>query len=264
MMLLLRCLHRPRTAAARKKTHPSLRSPRLLSCHGTSTTSPEKANSQHKPTRSVLSSTRASRTLHFSSSRSSHKGNSPSRVLMQVLRRRSCTVAKRVRVSCKTMLISPLLHLFPTMIADMPTAVNPHLYAHQLLQLYQGQGGPAFDSRIKETFSLADWLGVTPSCKTIHTLDAPISASISETTLSLMDDSHDLEPFGYPPGDLLPIPSLDTVVADASSTTTYLVELSSDEKEPAQTPPIKWKRTCGSHGSCCHAIEPPPTCMMVE
>ena len=147
---------------------------------------------------------------------------------------------------------------FPTMITNMPTAINPCLYAHQLPQLYQGQGGPAFDSRIKEAFSLTDWLRVTPSCKTIHTLDMCISASISETTLSLMDDGHDLEPFGYPPANLLPVPSLDAVMADVSFTTTYLVELSTDEEEPAQAPPTKWKRTCGLHGSCCCAIEPPP------
>ena len=29
------------------------------------------------------------------------------------------------------------------------------------------------------------------------------------------------------------------------------------------SPPIKWKRTCGSHGSCCHAIEPPPTWLVI-
>ena len=85
-----------------------------------------------------------------------------------------------------------------------------------------------------------------------------ISAPISETTLSLMDDGHDLEPFGYPPADLLPILSLDAVMADTSSTATYLMELSTDKEEPAQAPPTKWKRTCGSHGSCCCTIEPPP------
>ena len=84
---------------------------------------------------------------------------------------------------------------FPTIITDMPAAVDPCLYAHQSPQLYQGQGGPAFDSRIKEAFSLADWLGVTPSCKTICTLDARISTPIGVITLSLMDDGHDLEPF---------------------------------------------------------------------
>ena len=46
-------------------------------------------------------------------------------------------------------------------------------------------------------------------------------------------------------------------MADAFSTTAYLAELSSDEK-PAQASPIKWKRTCDLHGSCCHTIEPPP------
>ena len=73
-----------------------------------------------------------------------------------------------------------------------------------------------------------------------------------------MDDGHDLEPFGYPPADLPPIPSLDTV-ADTSSTTAYLAELSTDEKEPAQAPPTKQKRTCGLCGSRRHTIEPPPT-----
>ena len=87
------------------------------------------------------------------------------------------------------------------MIADTPATIDPHLYAHQSPQLYQGQGGQAFDSRIKEAFSLADWLRVTPSCETICTLDAHISAPIGETTLSLLDDGHDLEPFGYPPAD---------------------------------------------------------------
>ena len=146
----------------------------------------------------------------------------------------------------------------PTMITNTPAATDPCLYAHQSPQLYQGQGGPAFDSRIKEAFSLTDWLGVTPSCKTIHTLDAHISAPIGETTFSLLDDGHDLEPFGYPPADLPPVPSLDTVMADTSSTAAYLVELSTDEEEPAQAPPTKQKRTCGSHGSHHHTIEPPP------
>ena len=144
------------------------------------------------------------------------------------------------------------------MITDTPAATDPCLYAHQSLQLYQGQGGPAFDSRIKEAFSLADRLGVTPSCETIRTLDTRISAPIGETTLSLLNDGHDLEPFGYPPADPPPIPSLDTVMADAFSTTAYLVELSTDEEEPSQAPPTKQKRTCGSHGSCRHTIEPPP------
>ena len=147
---------------------------------------------------------------------------------------------------------------FPTMIADTPTTTDPCLYVHQSPQLYQGQGGPAFDSRIKEAFSLADRLGVMPSCETICTLDAHISAPIGETTLSLLDNGHDLEPFGYPPADPPPVPSLDTVMADASFTATYLAELSTDEEEPAQAPPIKWKRTHGSRGSHCHTIEPPP------
>ena len=145
---------------------------------------------------------------------------------------------------------------FPAMITDMPATVDPPLYAHQSLQLYQGQGGPAFDSRIKEAFSLTDWLGITPSCETIHTLDTCISAPIGKTTLLLMDDGHDLESFGYPPADLLPIPSLDAVMADMSSTATYLAELSYDEEEPAQVPPTKWKRTRGSCGSHCCAIKP--------
>ena len=89
-------------------------------------------------------------------------------------------------------------------------------------------------------------------------MDAHISAPIGETTLSLLDDGHDLEPFGYPPADPPPVPSLDTVMADASSTAAYLVELSTDEEEPAQAPPTKWNRTCGSHGSHHHTIEPPP------
>ena len=145
------------------------------------------------------------------------------------------------------------------MITDTPTVINPCLYAHQLPQLYQGQGGPAFDSRIKEAFSLADQLGVTPSCETICTLDARLSAPIGETTLFLLDDGHDLEPFGYPLADLPPVPSLDAVMADMSSTAAYLVELSSGDEKPAQVPPTKWKRTCGSCGSRCCAIEPPPT-----
>ena len=83
---------------------------------------------------------------------------------------------------------------FPMMITDTPATVNPCLYAHQLPQLYQGQGGPAFDSRIKEAFSLADQLGVTLSCKTICTLDTCIFIPIGKTTLSLLDGGHDLEP----------------------------------------------------------------------
>ena len=144
------------------------------------------------------------------------------------------------------------------MITDMPTATDPRLYAHQLPQLYQGQGGPAFDSRIKKAFSLADQLGVIPSCETICTLDAHISAPIGETTLSLLDDGHDLEPFGYSPADPLPIPSLDAVMANVSSTAAYLAELSTDEEKPAQAPPTKQKRTHGSRGSHHCTIEPPP------
>ena len=123
------------------------------------------------------------------------------------------------------------------MITDTPATVNSRLYAHQSPQLYQGQGGPAFDSRIKEAFSLTDWLGVAPSCETIYTLDACISTPIAD-----------------PP----PIPSLNTVMADMSSTTTYLAELSTNDEEPAQAPPTKRKRTCGLHGSRCRTIEPPP------
>ena len=126
---------------------------------------------------------------------------------------------------------------FPTIIADMPTAIDPCLYAHQLPQLYQGQGGPAFDSRIKEAFSLADQLGVTPSCKIIRTLDACISAPIGETTLSLLNNGHDLEPFGYPPADLFPLAPLDVVMTDATSTSTYVEELPSEDEEVTQAPP---------------------------
>ena len=86
-------------------------------------------------------------------------------------------------------------------------------------------------------------------------MDTCISTPIGETILSLLDDGHDLEPFGYPPANPPPVPSLDTVMADTSSTTAYLAELSIDEEEPAQAPPTKWKRTHGSH--CC-TIEPPP------
>ena len=111
--LLLRCSHRQRTPAASQRTLSSLRSLRLLSYHGTSTTSLEKGNSWHRPTRSVLSSTRGSRTLPSSSSRSSCKGNSPSRVLMQALRRRSHAVARTARASHKTMPTLPLPHFSP-------------------------------------------------------------------------------------------------------------------------------------------------------
>ena len=93
----------------------------------------------------------------------------------------------------------------------------------------------------------------------IHTSDMCISAPICETTLSLMDNGHDLEPFGYPPADPLPVPSLDAVMANASSTAAYLAELPSDEEELAQAPPTKWKRTHGSRGSCHCAIKPPST-----
>ena len=123
------------------------------------------------------------------------------------------------------------------MIADMPAAINPHLYAHQSPQLYQGQGGPAFDSRIKEAFSLTDQLGVAPFCKTICTLDTHISAPISETTLSLLDDGHDLEPFGYPLADPSLLALLDAVMTNAASTPTYVKELPSEDKEVTQAPP---------------------------
>ena len=146
---------------------------------------------------------------------------------------------------------------FPTMVADTPAAIDPHLYAHQLLQLYQGQGGPAFDSRIKEAFSLTAWLGVIPSCETICTLNTRISAPISESTLSLLDDGHDLEPFGYPPADLSPLTSLDAVVTDAASTSAYVEELPSDDEEVTQAPPAKRKRTCGLCRSRKCTIEAP-------
>ena len=116
------------------------------------------------------------------------------------------------------------------MIADIPTAVNPRLYTHQLLQLYQGQGGPVFDSRIKEAFTLTNWLGVTPSCKTICILDTCISAPISETTLSLLDDGHDLKPFDYPPADPSLLALLNVVMTDAASISTYVEELPSDDE----------------------------------
>ena len=157
----------------RQRTLPSLSYPRLLSCHGTSATSPEKGNSWCRSTRLVLLSTRVSRTLLSSSSSSSHNSNSPSRVLMQVERRRSLTVARKLQDHAH---IAFTTFFGPTMIADTPTAVDPCFYAHQLLQLYQGQGGPVFDSRIKEAFTLADQLEVIPSCKTIFTLNAHISA----------------------------------------------------------------------------------------
>ena len=144
------------------------------------------------------------------------------------------------------------------MIADMPTAVDPCLYAHQSLQLYQGQGSPAFDSRIKEAFSLTDRLSVTPSCETIHTLDTHISAPIGETTLFLLDDGHDLEPFGYPPADPSPLASLDMVMTDTTSTSAYVEELPSDDEEVTQAPPAKHKRTHGSRGSRKRTIEAPP------
>ena len=114
-------------------------------------------------------------------------------------------------------------------------------------------------SRIKEAFSLADQLGVTPSCKTIFTLDSRISAPIDETTLSLLDDGHDLEPFGYPPADPSLLALLDAVMTDAASTSTYVEKLPSEDEEVTQAPPAKRKRTCGSHGSRKHAIEAPPT-----
>ena len=147
---------------------------------------------------------------------------------------------------------------FPMMIADMPTTVNPHLYAHQSLQPYQGQGGPAFNSRIKEAFSLTDQLGVTPSCETICTLDAHISAPIGKTTLFLLDDGHGLEPFDYPPADPLLLALLDAVMTDATSTSAYVEELPSDDEEVTQAPPAKRKRTCGLCRSCKRAIQAPP------
>ena len=142
------------------------------------------------------------------------------------------------------------------MIADTPATVDPRLYAHQSPQLYQGQGGPAFDSRIKEAFSLTNQLGVAPFCKTIHTLDACISAPISETTFSLLDDGHDLEPFGYPPADLSLLTSLEAVMTDAASTSAYVKELPSEDEKVTQAPPAKRKRTCGSRGSHKCAMRP--------
>ena len=209
--------------------------------------------------RTSNSDTRVSRTLLFNNSRSSHKGNSPQQSADAGGEKKKLHHGKKDKGKSQDHAHIASAAFFPTMIADTSAAVNSYLYAHQSPQLYQGQGGPAFDSRIKEAFSLTDRLGVTPSCKTIRTLDAHISAPIGETTLLLMDDGHDLEPFDYPPADPPPIPSLDTVMADVSSTTAYLVELSTDEEEPAQAPSTKRKRTCGSCGSHNCTIEPPPT-----
>ena len=124
--------------------------------------------------------------------------------------------------------------------------------------MYQGQGGPAFNSRIKEAFIPTDQLDVTPSCETIRTLDAHISTPISETTLSLLNDGHDLEPFDYPPADPSPLASLDAVMTDAASTSAYVEKLPSDDEEVTQASPAKRKRTCGSRGSHKPTIETPP------
>ena len=85
--------------------------------------------------------------------------------------------------------------------------------------------------KVKETFTLTDWLGVTPSCKTIHTLSACISTPIGETTLSLMDDVHDLEPFDYLPADPSLLTLVNAVITDTTSTSAYIEELPSDDEE---------------------------------
>ena len=51
---------------------------------------------------------------------------------------------------------------FPTMITDTPTATDPCLYAHQLPQLYQGQGGPVGSKRL---LALLISLGLPPPAK---------------------------------------------------------------------------------------------------
>ena len=145
-----------------------------------------KGNSWCRSTRSVLSSTRVSRTILSSSSRSSCKPQQSTDVGGE--KKKSCC-GKEGKGKLKDHAhITSTTFVSPTMIADMPAAVDPCLYAHQSPQLYQGQEGPAFDSRIKEAFSLVDWLGITPSCETICTLDMCISAPTDKTTLFLMDD----------------------------------------------------------------------------
>ena len=46
-----------------------------------------------------------------------------------------------------------------------------------------------------------------------------------------------LEPFGYPPADLLPLALLDAVMTDAASTSAHVEELPSDDEEVTQAPP---------------------------
>ena len=145
-----------------------------------------KGNSWCRSTRSVLSSTRVSRTLLSSSSGSSCKPQQSTDAGGE--KKKSCCGKKGKGKLQDHAHLTSAIFFSPTMIADMPAAVDPCLYAHQLPQLYQGQKGPAFDSRIKEVFSLVDWLGITPSCETICTLDMCISAPIGETTLFLMDN----------------------------------------------------------------------------
>ena len=48
-----------------------------------------------------------------------------------------------------------------------------------------------------------------------------------------MDDSHDLEPFGYPPADPSSLTLLDMIMTDAASTSTYIEELPSEATEQA-------------------------------
>ena len=61
---------------------------------------------------------------------------------------------------------------------------DPRLLAHRPASLYQGQGGPAADPRIKQAFSLTKRLDIHPSYETIRSLDATITTT---TTIKDMD-----------------------------------------------------------------------------
>ena len=78
-----------------------------------------------------------------------------------------------------------------------------------------------------------------------------------ELTQSLVD-GHDLEPFGYPPADLLPLAPLDAIMTDTASTSAYVKELLSNDEEVTQAPPAKCKRTYDLWRSHKCAIEAPP------
>ena len=61
-----------------------------------------------------------------------------------------------------------------------PAVADLCLLANRPASLYQGQEGPAADPQIKQAFSLTKRLEIHPSCETIHSLNATITAATTD------------------------------------------------------------------------------------